>query len=518
MAMSAGTVPAGVSPALAFQAVAAEEAVVWFDHNVSTAQRVATIASLGGHIIEEQPALGWTHVALAPGTRVADGISLLRSQVGVLRAEPNHVYTVVRAPSDPEFNSQYHFAKISAPAAWEFEVGTSCLTTVAVLDTGIEGTHPDLVGKLAGLNHQACLDACAPETGAPTAVAACNHATEVAGLAAASTDNALQVAGVSWGSKLLSMRLFAQSDCTSDCGDAAGLNSCSTSDTRMANALTFLRTVQNTAAYGHIVANMSLGCLPGSLGCNACTVTLQPAIDLALDAGIVIVAAAGNSGPGGGTVNNPGACPGVIPVGATDIADTVASYSSRGPELAARGLSAPGDGVTSTTTGGAVSGGLRGTSFASPIVAGAAALILSAKPNSVVNHLQNDVQNTLRGSADAVGDSSSYGAGRLNLFRALRLTARGTLAGFDGDQKPIAFPNPFRLSQATLVTLSIPKSLVGTGTDIKIYTMDGKFVRELTTQLWDGKNADGNLVASGSYMFVVKTSAGSSTGRLAVIR
>ena len=512
MTMAPGTVPAGVSAALAYQAVAAEEAVVWFDQSVSSAQRAATVASIGGRILEEPPALGWTHVALAPGTRVADGIARLRSQVGVLRVEPNHLYAALRVPNDPDYNSSYHFGRIDAPAAWEFEVGTSCLTTIAVLDTGIEGTHPDLSGKLAGLSHQACLDSCSTE--AP--VAACEHGTEVAGLAAASTNNGAQVAGISWGSKLLSMRIFAASDCTPDCGDNG--SGCVTSDTRIANALDFLRTVQNTAPYGRIVANMSLGCLPGSLGCNSCAATLQPAINAALTAGIVIVAAAGNSGPGGNTVNNPGACPGVIPVGATDINDSVSSFSSRGPELAARGLSAPGDGVTSTTLGGGVAGGLRGTSFASPIVAGAAALILSAKPDSVVSLVRNDVQTALRGSADALGDSSSYGAGRLNLYRALRLTVKGTLAGFDGDQKPIAFPNPFRVSQSGSVSFSYPQSLQGSNGSVKIYTLDGQFVREVQGTLWDGKNASGNLVASGSYVFVVTTSAGSARGRMAVIR
>jgi len=505
----------GVVPAApAFEAVAAEEAIVWFDASVSTAQRTALIAGIGGRIIQEQPAYGWVHVGLAAGSSVSDGLTALRSAPGVLRAEPNRVYAAVRAPNDPFFASQYHFNKIDAPAAWEFEVGTSCLTTIAIIDTGIEGTHPDLQAKLASLAHQECVTpGCAPD--AP--VAACEHGTAVAGLAAAATDNGSQVAGLSWGSQLLSMRVFDTADCNSDCGDKAG-QSCATSDARIVDALAFLGNLQNTAAYGRIVANMSLGCLPG-FGCAACSVPLQTVIDAALAKGIVIVAAAGNDGPGDDTMNVPASCPGVIPIGATDINDAVASFSSRGSDLANNGLSAPGDGLTSTSLGGTTKGGLRGTSFASPLVSAAAALVLSAKPTATVNGSTNEVKNILRGTADNVGGgANACGAGRLNAFRALRYTVKGTLAGFDGEAKPIAFPNPFRVSQAGLVSFAVPPSLQGSGVKIKIYALDGQLVREITGLIWDGKNIDGGLVASGTYVFQVSSSGGRGRGRLAVIR
>jgi flagellar hook assembly protein FlgD len=125
----------------------------------------------------------------------------------------------------------------------------------------------------------------------------------------------------------------------------------------------------------------------------------------------------------------------------------------------------------------------------------------------------------MRGGAQSIGQPSTVqGAGQMDVYRSLRLTVKGTLAGFDGDQKPIAFPNPFRVSQSGTVTISIPQALQGTGTDIKIYTLQGGIVRDLSEPLWDGKNSNGNLVASGTYVFVVTTSAGSSRGRMAVIR
>ncbi len=235
-----------------------------------------------------------------------------------------------------------------------------------------------------------------------------------------------------------------------------------------------------------------------------------------MNAGIVVVAAAGNDG---GAVNSPGNCAGVIPMGATDNTGQIASFSSRGAELAANGLVAPGVSVLTTDlNGGTV--GASGTSFSSPMGAGLAALILSAQPQTVPNATTAaNVAALMRGGAQSIGQPSTVqGAGQMDVYRSLRLTVKGTLAGFDGDQKPIAFPNPFRLSQASSVNFSIPQSLQGSGTDIKIYTMQGGFVRDLAEPFWDGKNTNGNLVASGSYVFVVTTSAGSARGRMAVIR
>lgn len=517
--LPAGSRTRGTSSAApAFQAVAAEEAIVWFETVLSSSQRTGLIAGIGGRVIQDQPAYGWTHVGLAAGISVSDGLSILRGLPGVRRAEPNRVYTTVRMPSDPLFSSQYHFGRIDAPAAWEFEIGTSSRTTIAIIDTGIEGDHPDLSSKLGTLAHQQCLDACANEAGSGAALAACEHGTEVAGLAAAATDNGSQIAGLSWGSQLLSMRVFATADCTSSCGDALGFNSCTTSDARIVNALNFLISRHNTAAYGRIVANMSLGCLPGG-DCNACSFALDAPIASALNAGIVIVAAAGNDGPGEETLNVPGACAGVIPVGATDINDSAASFSSRGSSLALSGLSAPGDGLTSTTLGGTTKGGLRGTSFASPIVAGAAALILSARPTAVVSLANNEIKNILRATADHVGGTSNvFGAGRLNVFRALRYAVRGTLADFDGESKPIAFPNPFRVSGGGLVSFAIPRALQGSDMRVRIYTVDGQFVREIRGLVWDGRNEESRPVASGAYVFQVASSGGIGRGRFAVIR
>src|SRR6185312_6962786 len=345
------------------------------------------------------------------------------------------------------------------------------------VDAGIDGTQPDLTAKLTNTTSQIFDQTTGAASNNNPPTPACNHATHVAGVAAASTDNTTQVAGMSWGAQLVSYKVFADASCdvsccsaTHDCSQLG--NTCGASDIAIVHALQAAEAVQNHAAYGYMVVNMSLGA-----SATPCPGAVQAEINNAYNAGIVIVAAAGNDG---GSVNSPGNCNHVIPMGATDNTSQIASFSSRGAELANNGLVAPGVSLLTTDLNGGTASA-TGTSFSSPMGAGLAALIVSAKAPTTTDHnLVDSVQSLMRGGAQSVGQPATVqGAGQMNVFRSLRLTTKGTLAGFDGDQKPIAFPNPFRLSQGTSVNISIPTNLAGSGTDIKIYTLTGRIVREL---------------------------------------
>ena len=459
---------------------------------------------------------GWLLIRWSDASSVASKLPALGNLPGIAQVQPSHVYKLNRIPNDLA-SMQYAPLNVDAVRAWELETGGTSRVTVAVIDTGIDGSHPDLSAKLANTTSIAY----DPNTGAvgvpnDPLTPACEHATEVAGVAAASTDNGLDIAGMSWGAQLVSLKVFADADCNPSNCDANPL--CTTNDAAIISAINYAAAAANTAPYGRVVVNMSLGCSTSGVG--ACAVCAGSALATAISNAIapphnvVVVAAAGNDGS---SVNNPGDCPGVIPAGATDSGNNITSFSSNGPELASGGVVAPGFAVLTTAPGGGTAS-VSGTSFASPMVAGTAALLLSAKSTLTPAQVQADI----RGGAVSLGlPPNNQGAGLLNAYNSVSIAMTGSLPranGFNADAKPFASPNPMRLSSGNGALISIPPSLKGSNLDIKIYTMGGLLVREVTTPIWDGKNNNGNLVASGSYMFVVKTSAGSARGRLAVIR
>jgi subtilisin len=155
------------------------------------------------------------------------------------------------------------------------------------------------------------------------------------------------------------------------------------------------------------VINMSLG---GSSG----STTLQQACDNAYASGIVVVAAAGNSGTKGklNTIGYPAKYSSVIAVGAVDSNNNRASFSSVGQELE---VMAPGVSVLSTTPGNTYAS-YNGTSMASPHVAGAAALIKAKYPSLS----SSEIRDRLRNTATYLGDPFYYGNGVINVEAALQ--------------------------------------------------------------------------------------------------
>lgn len=508
--------PSGGPPQTLALEVVSEQAMV----RISSGSTVmATLAPLGYPVITSYPSTGWALIGLPGGMRVADGLAFLKTMPGILAVDPNRVLAPIAQPNDPSVSTQISLSQIDAQGGWNFEVGTSCRATVVIVDSGVQGTHPELQPKLVAAGpaiSQYCAAGGAACVATPVPTPACNHATQVAGIAAAATNNSAGIAGVSWGAQILSVKVFDDGDCNPAGGCPFG---CGTSDAAVTNAVAYARTIQNTAQAGKVVINMSLGCAPGSIGCGAaCNGALQAELNAAAAEGIPTTISTGNNG---GPVNNPAICAGVgggsgiIPVGSVNSLNTLSSFSSRGDALAANGVVAPGESVYTTNIGGSYTGGATGTSFSAPHVAGLAALILSARPNFSAA----DVQNAIRAGAESIGLAASLqGAGRINVFKALRVAVKGTLSGFDGEVKPTAFPNPFKVADFGVVSFALPPSLQGSRTSIKIFTLDGTFVREVNGLSWNGKNTEGGSVASGTYVFVVTTSAGTGRGRFSVLR
>ncbi len=222
-------------------------------------------------------------------------------------------------------------ARVGAPQAWAKTEGAGA--AVAVIDTGIDSTHPDLAGQVAGGVN--ILDPRHPDNWKDDE----GHGTHVAGTIAANGLNG-GYAGVAPKAKLYAVKVLDK--------DGNG------------NYSDVIAGIEWAMNHGIKIANMSLGADEGSD-------PLHRAVQAALAKGMIIIAAAGNTG---GSVGYPGAYPEAIAVGASDSSDHVAPFSSRGPEVA---YIAPGVDIFSLKMGGGYVS-LSGTSMASPHVAGLAAL------------------------------------------------------------------------------------------------------------------------------------------------
>lgn len=253
---------------------------------------------------------------------------------------------------------------------------------VAILDTGIDKNHEDLALNVKGgfsvFTDSANLDPFYDGSG---------HGTHVAGTVAA-VDNNLGVIGVARHADLYAVKVLNNSGSGSYEGIAKGIE----------------WSIQN----GMDIINMSLG---GS----SSSAILEQFCNLAYEEGILLVAAAGNSGTRAGrndTVGYPAKYASVMAVAATDQNDKRASFSSTGPAVE---ISAPGVGILSTTPNNNYAS-YNGTSMASPHVAAVAALVWQAKPD-----LTNvELRQLLNETAKDLGIATQYGNGLVQAAVAIQ--------------------------------------------------------------------------------------------------
>lgn len=230
-----------------------------------------------------------------------------------------------------------------------------------------------------------------------------------------------------------------------------------------------------------------------------------------------MVAAAGNDGPA--PVNFPASIAEVIAVGATNADNTLASFSATGSNL---DLVAPGSGILSTVAPN-TTGSDSGTSFSAPMVAGVAGLIRSLSPTMTVSNVTNILNFTAR-DLGSTGYDTNFGFGLLNASRALLAVSSGTVfvTNPSDTEKTYPYPNPFTPGVLSSVQFSIPGNqgtLTADGVTIDIYNTAGEKIKTLNNTIsWDGKNDDGNLVASGLYYYIAKSPGGQYKGKLTVIK
>ena len=270
---------------------------------------------------------------------------------------------------------------IDAELVWSTSTGKG--VTVAILDTGIDYDHPDLIDNIAGGINFAGWWWSDGSTNKFLWNDKYGHGSHCAGIVAAS-NNDIGVVGVAPGARLQAVKVLGD-DGTGYVSDIIqGLEWC----------------VENVID----IVSMSFGSVEYSE-------SLDNACQAAYGAGVLLVAAAGNEN--GGALHYPGACESVIAVSATNANDEVADFSSIGPEVE---LAAPGVDIKSTYRYGAYGIG-SGTSMACPHVAGTAALVFAANPT--LSHQQ--VRLRLRTTADdlgAPGPDNLYGYGLVNAAAA----------------------------------------------------------------------------------------------------
>jgi thermitase len=300
--------------------------------------------------------------------------------------------------NDPYVGSAWHLGKIGAPTAWDTAEGSGVV--IAVLDSGVDASHPDLSANIvAGWNLYDNNSNTADTNG---------HGTTVAGAAAAATNNGAGVAGVAGRAKIMPVRI----------AEPGG----------MAYWSTIAQGVSYASDKGARVASISYDGLTQSSA-------VQSAAQYMKDRGGLVVVAAGNSGTNTGHPVTTA----MIPVSATDSNDQVTSWSSYGSYVA---MSAPGNYIWTTTKGGGYAQGI-GTSFATPVVAGTIAAMMSANPGLS----GAKVESLLFASATdlgAAGRDIYYGYGRVNAAAAVKAAADSTSTTPPADtaSPTVAISNP----------------------------------------------------------------------------
>lgn len=342
------------------------------------------------------------------------GMLLVKSEMGTMSnfsansniqwSEPNRVMklpkttkgaetskdSALAGPKDTLFAQQWAHKASQSVEGWAFaKANKKADVTIAIIDTGIDGTHPDLKAKLLpGYDAYGQGKEYSDLQG---------HGTHCAGISAA-IHNDIGVAGYAPDAKLIAVKVLGDNGSGSYAAVADGI------------------------AWA---AKSKADVLSMSLGGPSSSQAITDAVALAVKNGKLVVAAMGNSGKNEATISYPAATPGVFSVGANDIKDKTANFSQVGKHCA---ISAPGVNIMSTFPTYASGmpakdyGSISGTSMACPGVSGLAALVKSVNPSLKADQIKKIITD----SADDLGPAGwdkDYGAGKINTLKAVKLAA-----------------------------------------------------------------------------------------------
>lgn len=329
-------------------------------------------------------------VVVAQAGRASEVAERLRSDPRVASVVPDAIATIAEWPVDEAPDDTFYASNqadmplIGMPGAWSQSTGSADVV-VAVLDTGYEGSHPDLAAIPTVSPYNA-------RTGSQNVTDGYGHGTHVAGTIAAQTNNSIGVAGIAPGVTIMPVKVM----------DSNGQGYWSD----------FLEGVDWARTHGASVVNLSLG---GPLTASQ-VAAFQPTFDAAYGAGTLVIAAAGNND--NSNPFYPASFAHVISVAATNNNDQKASFSNFGPAV---DLSAPGVSIASTYTN-ATYRTMSGTSMATPHVVGLAALIRSVHPTYTLAEVETAMEVTAK-DLGAAGRDDIFGYGRIRAAEAVAWAA-----------------------------------------------------------------------------------------------
>ncbi len=315
----------------------------------------------------------------------ADAVSKLSSLPNVKYIEKNVIFHATLDQAAPI---------IGAPNVWNLGY-TGKGIKVALVDSGIDGTHPDLKGRIVEWK-----DFVAGKT---TPYDDFGHGTHCAGIIGGNGNASNgKYKGIAPNVEYIGVKVLGSDGSGSLDNILAGLDYAAKSDARIISM---------------------------SLGSETHTQSMDDAVAKAVQAGKVVVCAAGNSGPGAKTIGCPADSPDALTVGATDKNDQIASFSSRGPNrdgTVKPNVCAPGKDIVSTRATGTNASkaidtyylSMSGTSMATPMVSGAIADLLQKQPNLTVAQVKSIMEKTAQPLGSGM-PNNDYGYGRISIENAI---------------------------------------------------------------------------------------------------
>jgi subtilisin family serine protease len=411
----------------------------------SQADVAAAHARVGAKLVRDLPQIGWQIVAVPPGRNVAIRDAYAR-EPAIERADLDRGRKVAYVPNDPYWPNEWHMVDIKADQAWDTVKGDPSVV-VAVMDTGLDTTHPDLSpnvwtnpGEIPGNgvddDGNGYVDDVhgydfAYDDGDPNDNF--GHGTACAGIVAAAQDNSIGMSGVAPQCRIAGVKAATDSGYFYD----------------SANVPAFL-----------YIADMGFKVVSMSFYSDEVTPAEHDAVEYCWKKGVVLVAAAGNDSRV--LPYYPGAYDHVICVAATDGADNRAWFSNYGSWV---DVAAPGVSLTATTVGGGYTFGFAGTSGATPHVAGLAALLFSANPAATNADVRAALEDTAIPTVDpTLGEYTNYG--RIDCKAAVD-RVQGLTSGSAPARLLFAAPvggDPARLGTLTGGNFTAPRiEFVGTG-------------------------------------------------------